>query len=521
MLSPERGVDRMTASSGKYKPGFQESTHSGVRVTIYQHGIDPVVAFPIGGTFPLDGRKRSDDAPSVIGVNTSKDMGSASGSFSIQLKPSAVAESLLDRLEDDDWVDIEFLEHNRPYHVMRGLLDEIRSTKAVGGHGATMESFTLTGRDFGKIWETTPVWFSPLATNDIISQAVAIEVFNGIPGVLGNPAQAVEAYLKSFLEQSSQQAGPNWNPPRGMPGIIKDSFIPSVNFSSGGFRNVPERINFNKNYLQPNGTLWDLAVQHSDPLFCEVYADLQPHGNPYGAEIANRTAMEPKDTKMTVTVRDKPFPISRTTQQMLPDYYEGIVPLIEIKRQDVLTADVGRSGIERFNAFYVASLILQEEMGSEALTLLSPLIDLEDVKLHGLRRMDVQSSCAPSAKNINAGLMAEQQRHLIRDWYCLNPYFLSGTITLGRGHPEIHIGNRVIIPGASISRTEQLKDEIYYVESVSNNWQFGTPTQTVLGVTRGWRGDDDSYRRTLNQMVTKYTIPQVQDEEVPVDPGEA
>ena len=100
--------------------------------------------------------------------------------------------------------------------------------------------------------------------------------------------------------------------------------------------------------------------------------------------------------------------------------------------------------------------------------------------------------------------MADTQRRIIRDWYCLNPYYLSGTLNLKIGRPDIKIGCRIRVPGAA----SEDEDESYYVEQVSHNWTFGSSVKTTLGVTRGWIGTDDHHLDRLKKVVAPYTMPE-------------
>ncbi len=493
------------------RPGFQGSETTSVRATIYSHSNDPVVLSPSGGKIEIKGRYAHDEFPSLVMANTNKSMGAASGTFALALKPSQRVESLFDRLVDDDWVDIVFYRHDQPWHVMRGLIDEIRRVKTVAGSGATSTTFNITGRDFGKIWEITPVWFSPYANSDLVTKAVAHKVFGALPEVVGSPAVAVEAYLKGFLESLSSEAGVDWTPPPEMPGMEAGNFLDNVFFFTAGYQNVPARKAFNPNFMAPQGTLWSLAQQNSDPLFTELYADLLPApGDPFSNLIESGNPLAPEDTRMTVVIRDKPFPVTIDSEDPASgaDGFESWwtdLPVHVVPRQQIVPSDLGRSGLERFNAYFVASLLHTEAAGEHALSILAPLINPEEVKRHGMRRMDVQSSMAPDETNLDFGKMVDLQRRIVRDWYCLNPYLLSGTLNLGIGRPDIKIGCRVRVPGA-VSETE---DESYYVEQVSHNWVFGPGTKTSLGVTRGWIGSDDSYLRKLTEVMQAYSVPKL------------
>lgn len=487
------------------RPGFQGSETSSVEVDIYQHGDDPVVLYSDGGLFNLQGRRKDDPSHCVIAVQTTKALGQASGQFSITLKPSSIAEEIFQWLVDDDWIDLVFYRHDQPWHVMRGLIDEIRRVKAIGGTGATTTMYTITGRDFGKIYEITPVWFSPHATFEIVTAAVAHRVFEGLDKMQGAPPDAVKAFLQDFLEELSNEAGVNWNPPGGMPAITNNSFRQSVKFAVDNYQDVPSRKQFNANGLQPNGTLWQLAVQASDPLFTEVYADLLPDADPFSPRLAAGEPLDLGEALMTVVVRDKPFPTSEQTE-LIADWLT--IPIAEVPRQQIISSDLGRSGFERFNTFFAAPLLNQEAAAGNGVALIAPLIDTTEIRRHGMRRFDVQSQMHPSLDLLDRSdrwtSLIEEQRNIIRDWYALNPYLLSGTLTLGVGRPDIRIGTRIQIPGFEDNESDF---ETYYVEQVSHNWAYGKGTQTTLGVTRGWIGTDDSYQDKLEELASKYTVP--------------
>lgn len=494
-------------------PGFQGSETSRAEVTIYQHSGDPVVLVPSGrGSFPMSGRKSQDMFPSLLSVTTDKSLGAASGSFSIVVKPSKAgwSDSLFQELVDDDWVDIVFYRHDQPWHVMRGLIDDIRRSVVVTGRGATVEVFHITGRDFGKIWEMTPVWFSPYANSDMITSAIARKVFNDIPMLQGSPDKAVMAYMKGFLEALGDNAGVNWTLPPGMPSAAEGlgpsreggwrGFIENVAFANMYYQDVPKRKMFNADALNPQGRLWELAKNASDPLFTELYVDLLPDADPFSPRLAAGDPLTPEEMYMTVVIRDKPFPTTADVEGFVP--WWDRVPVFTVPRQQIGPSDVGRSGAERFNTFYLAGLMHTEDAEAKLRTLV-PLVDLEEIKRHGMRRMDVQSQMVPSEESLNLMALADTQRRIARDWYCLNPYYLSGTLNLMVGRPDIKIGCRVRVPGMA----SEDEDESYYMEQIIHNWTFGSSTKTTLGVTRGWIGTDDSHLDRLAAVVAPYTLP--------------
>lgn len=486
--------------AGVYKPGFQISTTSWAEVVLHSHGNDPLVMTPDGmSAYPFSGKRRDARSPFLVSVSTQKTIGAPSGTFQIEIKPSKAAAEAFKHICDDDWIDIVYYRHAQPWHVMRGLVDEIRRNRSVNGTGATVTNYTITGRDFAKIWEITPIWFSPYADNDMVSDGWAYQIFNAIPNLRGTPPEAVEAFLWHFLEHMNEDAGVNWLMPGSMPNG-GGSFLKWVSLSKDHYQNVPARKSFNPNFLDPANTLWATAAAHTDAPFVEFYADLFPDGDPFHPKIQPGTPLTPKDTRMTVVVRDRPFPIVDPEIDAYNQDWDNL-PTFIVPRQQIVTENVGRSGLERFNAFFVASMLHQEAFGANSLNIMMPLVDFDSMRKHGMRRFDVQSAMSPD--QLDFSRLCEQQRRIARDWHCLDPYFLSGSMTLGQGRPDIKIGCRVRVPGPK----GEVDQETYYCESVGHNWVFGQGIKTTLGLTRGWIGSDWSLMEALQKISGRYKEP--------------
>jgi hypothetical protein len=475
-------------------PGFQGSETSGAEVVFYGQEGDPIMFH--GGVVSPVGRRREDKDPSLISVSTSKQMGAASGQWSVTMKPpKGISDSIFDLILDDDWVDIVFYRHGRRWHKMRGLVDERRKTRGITGTGATTELFTITGRSFGKIWETTPIFFS-IYTDDVASGGVSYQLFTGAAG-MGNPRQAVERYLFGFLKALEGQGRANWEMPVSMPRNLGESFGNNVIFSYDQFTNDPPRQAINPNFLNPNGMLWQLAQEWSDPMFLELFTDQLPAN---WKDVTQGEAYEIDETDMYAILRDRPFPTIEKGKES--PWFS--LPMFEIPRQMVTTHEVGMGGQERYNAFFVSPQLTQTLVGMGAVDLVKPLWNKDDMLRHGLRRFDVTSKYIsdPSEDDHSIATMSESQRTLCRDWYCLNPYMLSGTLGFGVGLPNLRIGTRL-----RIKDNDPDKDETYYVESVTDDWLFGQGIKTTAGVTRGWVGTDDSYMWALEEMADKYETP--------------
>ena len=482
------------------KPGFQGSETSGAEVILYPQGGDPVVVSTTYTEFL--GRSNRDEDPSLISANTSKQMGAPSGNWSAVLKAGRKGNltSFFDRVVDDDWVDISFYRHRRKWHVMRGLIDNVQRQTVVAGTGATSEVFTLTGRDFGKIFEITPVWFNPYSTNALGGEA-ASRVF-GVAEIVGNPLTAVKGFLIEFFKLLQGEGQASWRMPdkvpnvRGPTGEANPDFLSTVVLPEDLWEDLYSTVGINQNYLMPNGTLWQLAQEWSDPLFNELFVDTVPG---FLIDDVSQGVTE-KDTEMRIIFRNRPFPTLLGT----PDFFDSEFPLFTVPRQQILSSQISRSGDERFNAYFASPLLIQEALKINGVDALLPLWDLEDVQKHGLRRFDVSTKYASA--DADDLVLSEAMRATVRDWYCMNPYLYNGTFNLRAGRPDIHIGSRIRVPGSQSADY----DETYYVESVAHAWNFGPGLRTDLGVTRGWKGSDDSYLEALNTMTSRYAIGQKQ-----------
>ena len=466
--------------------------NSGAEVTFHLLPKDPILT-DRPEFIEANGKGRFDEHPSLISVQTSKTMGGSAGTFTITMKPGKV--DPYDYLLDDDWVDIVFYKYDKKFHSMRGLIDEVRRERMVSGTGATQEVVVVTGRDFQKVFETTPIWFNPFSGENV-EGAAALKVFSTFQDVTQIPVpDMVKAFLFNFVKDQGDKGRSNWIPPDTLPGVTAGAgIVDSLTFDPGLFVNDPERVALSFNFLMPNGTAWSIAQEWCDPMFVELYCDLLPID---GGQLAQPTSVNIDESKMHVIVRTRPLP---TVAEGANSIYFSLPQWI-LPRTGIVSESVGRNGFERFNSFFVQPALVQEIIGQGGIDMLQPLWHTDDINKHGLRRFDVISRyTSPKADLLG---LSEKQRTNIRDWYALNPYLLSGTIGTGFGAPECRVGHRILIPGDA-SEDDDLN---FYVESVQHDWQFGRGLRTNLGVTRGWKGTDDQYIDALTAMTDGYSSP--------------
>lgn len=472
--------------------GFQGSETTSVDFTLYSHADDPQLPKVWSNKVEFAGRNERQFQGSVMSVQTNKKKGAAAGTWTVQVKaPFDLGELIV----DDDWVDIVFRRHGRPYHVMRGLVRDFRRLDQVAAGGVTSEVFTISGDEWSTIFQRTPIWFNRFSAENA-GNGATLKLFDAL-NVAGNPAFTVQTILFGFLETLAGLGRANWEMPPQIPGRQTD-IIDAITFSTAGFTDIPSRIAINTQFMDPNGVdIWNLAQEWSDPMFCEIWCDLgDPNaGLGFGAGIIEPgKEVSPEETAMTVFFRDRPFPTAGLGASS--PWFK--LPMVEVPPTHIIRSDVGRGGLERFNAFFVSPQVVQQLAGR--FDLQSPLWDPEGIKRHGLRKFEVQSRYLTEDNDLFG--MSQSQRLLVRDWHCLNPYLFNGTIALGRLYPDIRLGMRLRVTGE-----EPERQTTYYVEEVGHTWSLPQGGRTTVGVTRGFRGTDAQYLQALQKQVNRYVLP--------------
>jgi len=486
--------------SKRFAPGFQGSENSGVELHVYSHGDDPFIQSSPGEIL-FDGKTQTDKNPSIVSVQYQKMLGQPSSNFTVQVQDPN--NTIRDKIADDDWVDLTFTRHGEKYHILRGMIDTIRENVTII-NGASENVLVVSGRDHGKVWEQTQVFFNRFLATD--GRAVFNDALEKGGGIAGNPAKTVFAILKFFLARLSRETlSPSWTLPGGIPNIPQGSAFTDVidfndrngGYTNGiGFTNTPPRVAVNAFNFDPSGNqLWDLAQSWSDPQYCEMYTELvdaATGGIPDPGKAVDRTG-----TQMALIFRDRPFPhgVGGSTGAWFD------LPTFTLTRQDLAGGtDIGRGGEERLNTFFAKIKGLNETKANQV-ELTGVLADLESIKRHGPRIMSTVSDYQ-AAPPTSLAAFVRYQRSQLCDWFSLNPVFLNGTLPLARGFPDIRVGTRVRVLG---DRGDE-SNITYYVEGVSHDWNLVGGMRTTLTVTRGWRGTDESLREAIDKARSLYTV---------------
>ncbi len=492
-----------------------------------------------------DGTNERSPRPAVIAVRTLNSLGTAGGNFEVTLKPGLIEpRDLRDVIIEDDWCDIIFFQHGRPFHTYRGQVDTVLRNRRVSA-GATEVTFTISGRGFGKPFEVTPIWFDRFSEGDYVGFAASRlwneehDFFNGPPD------ETVKSILYGFLRQLRTTERGVIEIPQ-MPGepstvfgdiTVGEGDIVASQFVAEAYSNTPARRSgiYPPAFNPGDSYLWQLAQAWADPTLCELYCDLGPVGDATENGAGERTDANIYFTpetpiplgsaRMYVYFRDRPFPtVSRLDADGNdPGNLNGLdgpwfrsIPRYDIPFNAVFDDSTARSGIERRNAFFVTPRLFQEVIGSAALALARPLIDLEDIQTHGMRRLEVTTRySAPTDGRV--GDLIPRYRAIVRDFFAINDLLLSGTIVIRPGRPDIRIGGRLRVfepvrtSQERASRADPEAYTTYYVESVTHEWSRPQGLVTICQVSRGWRGSDESLADAISTLESGYREPELFD----------
>lgn len=109
-------------------------------------------------------------------IHTQRSTREAAGGFAITIPDKAFGESgtletLYGLVEPMDGVEIRFrhgsmadsggTDPTKPPLVMRGFVSDVTRIQTMGGDGRPQRAVTITGQDYGKIWQQVQIWYMP------------------------------------------------------------------------------------------------------------------------------------------------------------------------------------------------------------------------------------------------------------------------------------------------------------------------------------------------------------------------
>jgi hypothetical protein len=449
----------------------EQATSTRAIIAFHSHeGFDGIV----NGFHPRIGQ--------IVGVHTSKAFGAASGSFTITIKKPEDITFSMHRIWPDPegtWVRIAWLVDGQIIDGMWGLIDTVTEDTTRSGGGARSETYTISGRDIGKIFEETKIFMNLFNTSTARS---VVATQRGIPeqAVRGTPANFIRTLLELWIGNHAM-AEKQWNLPRSLWAVGGPTFYDGLNKTTIQPMNAGNGETFDNSVLTPDqesGTaLWDVMQRYNNGLMNEMWVDLAPPPE----DIRRLSGLRP-----SFYLRERMFKTKESRRR-----WDALRTRV-LEPGDIQGRQVAKGGaVNRFNYWLLkggflgsgyAQLSLVQDLGADSYLPGSiPIINNESIQKHSLRPYIVSSDFLPFNDPL-AGrgflTLAANWLKRLHDWYGVAHMQLSGTLHTTRVFPEIRIGEKV-------SERRSDGDVSYYVESVENSWTYPGAGASTLTVTHG------------------------------------
>jgi hypothetical protein len=404
----------------------------------------------------------------LLSIQTSNSVGSAAGSFTITLAYKKLAG------DTEPWyykvinpLDMVEISLNGSTTTMMGIVDRVKkSTRITGSAGKRV--VTIIGRSLGAIWEFDLIKYFPNALKldaELNRSNVALQQGEIQLGFMNKPIY--EAILKIYrlLPALKITVGKNGN----------ENLEKFIDVGSELWVRSDEKL-FNSQLSPYSGSIWDYFKQYVITDFNELWTDS-------------------KDGKLYLRSRPKPFSVldpenvinavggsgqigwNTITNWMDPNKSYHRVREADITREDL--------NIDHSSGFSVFSVLAGDRFaGGQAVEYATfpPLIDQDLVHEIGMREYPARVPYIPinSDSTVNDGTLAKFKfyRDKLYFWNRDNHRMEYGTIGI-RGEADIRAGDKILTDNGMM----------YYVPSVSNNYEYGKSFTTNLTVEKGMDRD--------------------------------
>ncbi len=426
-------------------------------------GADFAAQFP---TFPTN---------HITRITTSNAMGNASGTFSISLvywkiRPEDVQPYYYEKIKPLDLVEIEF---EPGVTTMMGIVDKVSKSTAIGPKNVN-QSVVITGRSLGAIWEFDLIKYFTNAlglSSTMQARNLALQQGEELLEFVGQiPYDAVmNVFFHMPMFERELFGGKK----------VRDYLEVGPEL----FCRRDERI-FVRGISPYSGRIWDYYKAYIQEPFNELWTDSKEgnlfircrptpfsHGG-YDFE----SAINPDGKRRTISWQD-------ITNWIDNEPFHVINP--EVIRDENLSIDHA----DAYSVFTVVSSDKFTGADSEYATF-HPLVDSPLVEEIGTRDRQIALNYIPLVGDgeITTGSLERYTyyRNKLYLWNRDNHRMEGGTMVI-RGNSNIRVGDRVFRPDL---------DTEYYVQAVSNNWDYGKPFITRITVGRGLkRADRDDFYR--------------------------
>jgi hypothetical protein len=425
-----------------------------------------------------------------------KSLSNPSGTWTLGLKEGTL--DIRREIKAGDWVVIHWTRNGEKLHGMMGVIETVQRKRGSAG-GVTVEDWTLSGRDFARIFQITSIWFDDYTNyqNNSAGQILGARM-NFVPG--GSPDQVVNRVISAWLGQGDGGDGRGliggaWKWPRGLNHLGE--------FFTQGLRSIvgnsdPLQIGTvaqppTSTLFSPTGTvhlrgesfdeaalftpaigtfLYDLLMEWSNPLLNELYFD---------SIVDGRADSTPEKPVPAVFHRERPF--INVDEGLDSPWFK--LPTHHVTFDTPTDFSSTTNDGERLNLFLLYATGAAGTSFDQYIAY-PPSYSRDSLANHGLRKWErsTKFSALANGKQNWVEEIAKWHR-LVTSWYGPNHEWLSGEFVTPYIAPDIRIGERLVV-----GEDNEVEREQYYIESATTTWKYPQHGATTLSLTRGFQGFD-------------------------------
>ncbi|MCZ6868117.1 MAG: hypothetical protein O7G84_01275 [Gammaproteobacteria bacterium] len=414
----------------------------------------------------------------IIGLSTNKIFGQAA-TWTLTVKGRGKEQGplssrdVMDLWEDpeDVWVRIVVVKDGVPTEVLFGLMNTVTESMTRDGAGARNETYTLTGQDFHKVFDRTQLYIN---IHENAGQLPIIPLYDAVSeNLIGTPDEVMSVLLRAWLGNNGV-ADKQWALPQSLGGKF---FFDLLGLDFGDLRgNIFDPSLYSPDQMMGR-SLWQTMTEYSNGMLNEMYTETF-EDVPFDRNRPPRPRL---------TLRERPFPTRDKNNRSWEDLLTHDLGLGDIKARNMSKG----APESRFNYWLLDSkglvgdglgTLMQIQQASNrelGVPGSAPIYNIEDIRRHGFRKFTQSTRYFPFREDPKWLTHSARWLQMLHDWYAVAPFELSGTLTTTSIFPGIRIGHRVREArrgGSSI---------VYYVEGVTQNWQFPAAGSTTLNLTRG------------------------------------
>lgn len=455
----------------------------------------------------------------IESCTVSKNIEQPSASFNFSLFPT---KNWKQEISPGDWILVYFhssLEKtpDEPTStqglVLIGNVDRIaRVIQKDDETDTTTLRYTVSGRNFGKVFEQTDIWYDPYTTQEATLD-IALRT-NGLE-LVGNPTKQVNAAIDVFLGKGGQfgdkKTSPlgQWILPSRLVRLFGSSS--STSFESILRREIQEKLPGFKprNMTTPNsnGSLWETLKRSSNDIINGLYLEEvrysdgtvkptiilkpRPYQTPFFTATKADTSQYGKDDSVSKAALNGAY---KSLQDLSRESY------VEILQSEIIFENLGRDDHSRINMlWFTTTLEYQYLLNSNSNlaatakgSISNPTFSRPSIMRHGLRRMDtVLEFChvegpdgiAVKGPQRNIDLFKSFAGQLY-DMNYANHLYEQGTIEC-TGVLEAELGKALVITGKGTTK-------IFFIEGYEHKWHFPNAWTTIFTVSKGQFRNDES-----------------------------